>query len=196
MIRRLGMAVDKRIAKTRNAIKSSFMTLMLNKDINKISVSDIAEGAMINRSTFYLHYEDINAVMEDIEHEMEQSITQCFEKFDPENIYESTYTLLTNLTTMLEENPTMNKFILYSTSSQNIADTLKGIFVDKSMIAYNKSHSKINLEKYRYGITFISSGVIDTYIKWSHSEDHNFSLTELCSYLGELAEVMVKILNA
>jgi AcrR family transcriptional regulator len=190
------MAIDKRITKTRNAIKSSFMTLMLDKDINKITVSDITEGAMINRSTFYLHYEDINAVMVDIEHEIEQKITQCFEQFDSENIYESTYTLLTNLTSTLNEMPEMNKFILYSTNSKHIAERLKEIFVEKSMIAYNNSHSKIDPDRYHYGITFISSGVIDTYIKWSLSQEKNITLSELCSYLGELAEVMIKILNA
>ena len=46
------------------------MLLTMDKDIEKITVSDIAEKAFINRSTFYLHYSDARDVMNDIEREI------------------------------------------------------------------------------------------------------------------------------
>ena len=49
------MITDKRIVKTRTAIKTAFLQLALEKDIGKITVSNITEKAEINRSTFYLH---------------------------------------------------------------------------------------------------------------------------------------------
>lgn len=63
------MAIDKRIIKTQKAIKEAFMLLTMDKEIEKITVSDIAEKAFINRSTFYLHYNDARDVMQDIERE-------------------------------------------------------------------------------------------------------------------------------
>ena len=60
------MATDKRIIKTRQAITTAFMELSLEKDIRKITVSDIAGRASVNRSTFYLHYNDAKEVLEDI----------------------------------------------------------------------------------------------------------------------------------
>ena len=40
-------------------IKSSFLELLKKKDITKITVSDVCEGANINRSTFYANFIDI-----------------------------------------------------------------------------------------------------------------------------------------
>lgn len=49
---------DLRIIKTQNAIKTSLMNLIEVKSFREITINDIAEGAIINRSTFYLHYTD------------------------------------------------------------------------------------------------------------------------------------------
>ena len=52
------MKEDRRVRKTRSAIKSSFIELLNEKELEKITIQDIADRADINRGTFYLHYED------------------------------------------------------------------------------------------------------------------------------------------
>ena len=49
---------DLRILKTLVLIKDAFVELMDQKGFRNITVNDIAERAMISRSTFYLHYAD------------------------------------------------------------------------------------------------------------------------------------------
>ena len=49
---------DLRVIKTRSLIRDAFVKLMDEKKFRNITVNDIAESAMINRSTFYLHYTD------------------------------------------------------------------------------------------------------------------------------------------
>jgi len=71
------MATDKRIIKTKAAIKNAFMQLMTETEANKLTVSDIAAKALVNRSTFYLHYADVAAVMKDIETEIAAKIEEC-----------------------------------------------------------------------------------------------------------------------
>jgi AcrR family transcriptional regulator len=183
------MFTDKRIIKTRTSIKKAFMTIMLEKDINKITVSDIAEKAMINRSTFYLHYADVNDVMVDIENEIANAISTCVDKFDSSNVYESTYALFTNISGTLEEMETMKKFILHSTKSKYIIEKLKDIFVERAMATLPQEKRS---DKHFYCITFIASGIIDTYIKWSNDDNSNVTLDELCRSIGTLAELAVK----
>jgi AcrR family transcriptional regulator len=185
------MITDKRVVKTRNAIKTAFMNIMCEKDISKISVSDIANKALINRSTFYLHYSDVNSVMTDIEREIELKITSCIDQFDASSTYQSTYSLFTNLSNTFYETETMKKFILYSTNSKSIIEKLKNIFVEKAVSSINPSIEGKRLDKYVYGITFITSGMVDTYLKWSYSESKNITLDELCKEVGEIAETMV-----
>lgn len=49
---------DLRVVKTKNLLYQALIDLMKDKTFEEIKVSDICSKAMINRSTFYTHYED------------------------------------------------------------------------------------------------------------------------------------------
>ena len=51
---------------TKMAIKSSFLKLLNERPLNKITVRDIVEDCGINRNSFYYHYQDITALIEEI----------------------------------------------------------------------------------------------------------------------------------
>ena len=48
---------DLRVIKTKNLLYQTLIELMKDKTFEEIKVSDICSKAMINRSTFYAHYE-------------------------------------------------------------------------------------------------------------------------------------------
>jgi len=50
--------MDLRIKRTRLFIREAFFNLILEKGFDSVTVVDIAERAIINRSTFYRHYQD------------------------------------------------------------------------------------------------------------------------------------------
>ena len=49
---------DLRVKKTKMLIKNSFIELAKKIEYQKISIKDLCEKAMINRNTFYLHYQN------------------------------------------------------------------------------------------------------------------------------------------
>lgn len=51
---------------TKQAIKSSFMKLLNQQPLSKISVRDIVEDCGINRNSFYYHFQDIPSLIEEI----------------------------------------------------------------------------------------------------------------------------------
>lgn len=51
---------------TRRSIMNSFIRLLEEKPVNKISVKDIVEDCGINRNTFYYHFSDIPELVEEI----------------------------------------------------------------------------------------------------------------------------------
>lgn len=57
-------------ARTDRDIESAVLRLMDRMPFEKITVNDIVEEAMINRSTFYLHFQDKYEVIERLETEM------------------------------------------------------------------------------------------------------------------------------
>lgn len=50
--------IDRRIVKSKNAIKKALIELMSNNGFDKITVQNIVDCADISRKTFYLHYLD------------------------------------------------------------------------------------------------------------------------------------------
>ena len=62
--------LDRRVIKTKKAIRNAFAKLISEKDINKITIKDIADTADINRKTFYNYYSGVYEIIEEIEKEL------------------------------------------------------------------------------------------------------------------------------
>ncbi len=61
-----GTKTDPRVQRTRKFIMDSFIELSEKKEFKDITVKDITEKAMINRATFYYHFEDIYDLREKV----------------------------------------------------------------------------------------------------------------------------------
>lgn len=57
---------DRRTRYTRQAIKEILLEELKTKPYSKITVTEICKRAEMNRGTFYLHYYDIDDVLNDI----------------------------------------------------------------------------------------------------------------------------------
>ena len=62
--------MDLRVKRTRRSIMNAFIHLRAERPIEKITVKELAEKAMINKATFYLHYKDIYDLSEQLEDEL------------------------------------------------------------------------------------------------------------------------------
>ncbi len=67
---------------TKKAIMSAFVELLDSMPFDKISVVDIAERCKINRNTFYYHYPDIYALVDELFKTETQKIIEQNEAFD------------------------------------------------------------------------------------------------------------------
>lgn len=59
-------SVDRRIRKSKVALKNALLSLMQSKDFKHISITDIVQLADLNRGTFYKHYPDKEELLEEI----------------------------------------------------------------------------------------------------------------------------------
>lgn len=67
------MRVDRRVARTRMALKHALFTLIIRKGYEAITVEDICAEANVGRSTFYLHFASKDALkLSGLEHLREQ----------------------------------------------------------------------------------------------------------------------------
>ena len=61
-----GIKMDRRKRKTRAQIHAAFTSLLDEKELFKISVTDITTRADISRKTFYLHYRSIDDLIDEL----------------------------------------------------------------------------------------------------------------------------------
>lgn len=57
---------DLRVVKTKRAIKQAFLEMLKHKELNRITVTELAKIAEINKGTFYLHYSDIYELYDEV----------------------------------------------------------------------------------------------------------------------------------
>ena len=78
--------VDPRIIRTKRMFKVALTSLLQeNNDLSKVTVQKLAERAELNRATFYLHYQDIEDLMEQMVNEVLGELSQKISLVSEEN---------------------------------------------------------------------------------------------------------------
>ncbi len=88
---------DRRVVRTKKAIKSALLSLMEEKEIYEITISELTRKAGINRRTFYTHYRSISEISEEIESEMVALLSEIVLKIDLNNMRQSVYNVFVEL---------------------------------------------------------------------------------------------------
>lgn len=74
--------MDLRIVKTKMNIRGAFLVLRAESPLEKVRVTELCQLALINKTTFYNHYQDIYALSDEIEDETIQSIMNSFQDME------------------------------------------------------------------------------------------------------------------
>ncbi len=70
--------MDLRVLRTRKLLSSTLLAMMEEDSIERISVIDLCDRAMINRATFYAHFEDKYHLLSYALEEMKDNVYQNF----------------------------------------------------------------------------------------------------------------------
>lgn len=126
-------AIDPRTRKTKRAIRNAFAQLLSEKDMDEITVKDIAELAEINRKTFYRYYSGIYQVIDEIEDDIVQSFESVLGDIDFRYELKNPYLIFERLTAVIN---TDIDFYSYLLSVQKNASLITKV------IAMVKEHAK------------------------------------------------------
>ena len=58
--------VDVRIIRSKESLISALVSLLKNRSIEELTISELCEKADVNRNTFYSHYSDINDLFDEL----------------------------------------------------------------------------------------------------------------------------------
>lgn len=162
---------------TKKAIKKVFAEMLAeHKQLNKISVSELAARAGINRSTFYTHYDDVYGVAEDYEFELvTRFFKDCAHPVDFGGFIDSFFGFL-------KANDQTYKLLCLSNDSLLTAKRLADIST-KKFIELTSSDEKLKNKAFlSLEINVFVNGLICEYLKYCRKTSSVKSIDELYLY--------------
>lgn len=93
--------MQKRHTATEDYLKQALAKLLLEKNFEEITVSDLTRTAGVNRGTFYLHYVDKYDMMCQFKHD---TLEDLFNILNDETIYTDTHSVLWQALTYVKQN--------------------------------------------------------------------------------------------
>lgn len=180
--------MDKRVLKTRNLIKMTVAGMLKNKNIDDISVSDIAAQSLIQRATFYNHYSSVYDVVLDIWADITDLAAEQFEGVDFTAIRRSVTDIFIHIShTYHALPPEYREFI----SSENPV-ALNGIrkwFTENTINKVEQKQRKLT-EFEKYSARMFLNGIIDSYFAWKEAcpDEKKRDIYEFIGYASRVAD--------
>ena len=168
---------DRRVVKTKRAIRNAFAELLADKEMNQITIKDISELADINRKTFYSYYKDIYELVDDIENNMVSVFKEALVAVDFNRCLQEPQIILTQLTNIINQDIDFYGHIMNVPGNTGLVakltDAIKQ-WVKKPFIeqAYTDEETIDMMLDYTF------SGMMTVYQKWFNS-GRTISLDEL-----------------
>ncbi len=184
-------STDKRVVRTKQAIRKAFNELVSEKEMSEISVSELTERAGITRSTFYMYYDSVEAVRDQIENEIFAYIDQVMSEQDWVQCMVNPYPLLSTIGREITKYDEYNRYILCSHNSGSLLDKVNGRVVVAFMEYTKRLNLNIDAARAKYVAAFIAAGIAECFRIW-YNHKSSLTLEELCR---RISEIVTKGLN-
>ena len=173
--------------RTKKMIRAAFVELLgEKKNMETITVGELAERADIAKSTFYNHYDDVYAVAEEFENELIAKLSAVLDEIELERSieYENYFRKVIEF---LKVNENIYRKAITSPDVRFFIEKLKAIiskkiFEDSAVLPFSKNKA----EKY-VQIRFLTNACVDTMVDYFKG---NIDLS-----LDEVGEVIIDFLN-
>jgi AcrR family transcriptional regulator len=165
---------DRRKLKTQKALRDSLAELLIEKDLRKITVQEIADKADVNRVTFYKHYLDVYDLYDKIEEDTLVELglmVLSLEELPTEEFY-------SHLINYISDNGKIFKMIFSPNTTGQLRSKLgkmiEGVFLK---LESEKRNAEINDKELSYLSCYRAQGCLAVIAKWvtgGFTEDRDF----------------------
>lgn len=169
---RLSQTQDIRIVKTKRCIFKAMVSLLETQKFEDLTISDLCRVAMINRKTFYSHYNSLSDAFNDMQKyiingyiaELKEKGIIFTKEFSPALFIKTTSDLI-------NENVTsFNALYPYIRRGEFIRELALAVGVEVS--AYVSTLKEIvNVKTYIFAFVFSLTGLLVSYFDWIDSEE-------------------------
>jgi len=175
---------DRRVKYTKMVLKESFIKLLGEKDISKITIKEICDDADINRATFYAHYADQYDLMRKIEDELCDNIDSYLTGYTTHQTGFNLIRALEKIFEYIKENAELCRLLLSERGDLNFQKRVMELIYDLHIDELT-SGGRILKEDAEYIHSFTITGCIGVIQRWLNDD--------MKKSAADMAEMVVKL---
>ena len=148
-------------ARTKYNIRQAFIDLLQRKEMDNITITELAKSANIDRKRFYLHYDTTFDVYHDIIDDVSNQLDDILKQ---QNDFDFFYLFFNELNQVMQAN---FKIFIKPLQSKNLTPISSKDFTDileNGLTHYYLSSNQTTSNKIK--IRYISNGIMGVYINW------------------------------
>ncbi len=172
----------KNAARSRYLIKQAFAQLMNEKDIQKITVTDIVERANISRGTFYAHYLDVYDLSVAIQNNVIETVDAAIDDIGIESILTDPTVATNRGMKFLDENKTYFKLFVTSSFSDTLINRIINRIDDKFNDKINELYPGNEKNEIKFYLLYALGAYKNIILYWFNNNT-GFSAEDCAEYL-------------
>ncbi len=158
---------DERYSVADEAIYDAFFLILKEKELDKITVSDIIKRAGIVRSTFYNHYENVPALVAAIEDKTLRDIFALMETFHPKNDRDLCRSYFLTICEYTRTNPFLANLLRDPRGNEFFGNALTMLHRYAAKVTQSAAPSQHSPTEFSYTIACAIGSTIGVLHKWT-----------------------------
>lgn len=174
---------DRRVKRTKKALRDALLSLLEKKPITEISVTELTTLADVNRATFYFYYTDLLDMLQQIQNEAYQSFKEVISESTPSiTTIEGFTDYAESLLTYCKEHETLVKFIIKNDTNNQLYKQIQTLMLNN--IPNSKEVFDVN-NPARYSTNYILNAMVGIMIDWMDEgmKIPPHDLAEFCAHI-------------
>lgn len=177
--------------RSRRMIREAYMELLKEKDLSKITVTDIITRADLNRATFYAHYPDVRGVTEEKRNEIIEKMLEVLKEFQFTSFFRNPAPLLLKISRYLEEDTDFYRILVRANGSEIFMEKLKKVFSDHMLNDSDIPESMRQSKMVELRVCYFAGGIVNLYKQWFRG-DLNCTLNDIALEVSKLLQLEAK----
>ena len=169
---------NRSVRNTKRRLRESLMKLVLRKQLGAITVKELTNDADVNRSTFYFHYQDVKAMVKEMEEVFFKDFSAALNAID-----QKSHDSITILVKCLEEHMDLCKIVLGENGDMEFLEQMKVIIEQRCSKIWKDAVPDMSDEDLNILDSFLIGGAVSTLQNWVRDEHR------------QPAEVIAAVLN-
>ena len=174
---------DRRVKRTKKALRDALFELLEKKKINQITVTELTTLADVNRATFYFYYTDLEDMLEQIQNEAYHTFSEVLaEAQKPMTTVEGFTQYVERYLEFCKSHEVLCRFIINNEANTNLNEKIHQL---KLKNLPNSKEFFADASPARYSTTFAINAVTGVIIEWMN-DGMECPVHELAEYLAKL----------